>query len=171
MIIEISALIAAIAFAVLVIYLIRTLLTAQQSLERVSSTLAALEQTVNGINGDLQDVVKHANEVTANVQQQLNKMTPLINSIENAGEALEEVTSAAKEVSVGIIKGVRKSAARSKQAKAEAASYSVAAEQLKHDPVQTAHTYKGENTTNSGEGWKSWVDLGMRAWQMYRSHS
>lgn len=171
MIMEISALIAAIAFAVLVIYLIRTLLTAQQSLERVSSTLAALEQTVNGINGDLQNVVKNANEVTANVQQQLNKMTPLINSIENAGEALEEVTSAAKQVSVGFINGVRKSAARSKQAKAEAASYSMPEEQIKHDPNQTAHTYKEENTAKSGENWKTWVDLGMRAWQMYRSHS
>lgn len=170
MIYEISALIAAVAFAVLVIYVIRTLLTAQQSLERVSSTLATLEQTVDGIKGDLQSVVKNANNMTANVQQQLTKITPLINSIENAGEALEEVTSAAKQVSVGLIKGMRKSAVRNSKARAEAYRDSTPVHQEAPDSPQSANTYPNGSNKESSEKWKTWVDLGTKAWQMYRSH-
>lgn len=171
MIVEISVFIAAAAFAVLVFYVIRTLLTAQQSLERVSSTLATLEQTVVGMKADLQSAVKHTNEMTANVQQQLHKITPLMNSIENAGQALEEVTSAAKQVSVGFMKGVRKSAARNRQkrATADTSRFLPPVYQAESESPQDVHTYKVRTPHSSSENWKTWIDLGTKIWKMYRS--
>lgn len=74
MLVEISALIAALAFAVLVVFLIQTLRSAKQSLDKASRTLEDVQQTVQMLSGDLQAIARNANHMTEELQGQLKKI-------------------------------------------------------------------------------------------------
>ncbi|GAE25810.1 general stress protein [Halalkalibacter wakoensis JCM 9140] len=57
----ISALVAAIAFAVLVIYLVRTLKSANRTLDHVANTMAGLEKQVTGITKETEELLHRTN--------------------------------------------------------------------------------------------------------------
>ncbi|WP_028544524.1 DUF948 domain-containing protein [Paenibacillus taiwanensis] len=223
MILEISALIASLAFVVLVIFLIQTLVTAKRSLDRASATLEEVQRTVEALSGDLQAVARNANEMTAGIQQQVKKIEPLVDSIENIGEALNEVTAVARQVSVGLVNGVRKAATRfdtdklKRKSRAQAAvptdaapdtgtsgvsgpaaavDFALASAAVQAGAAESVHAAPeteakmmmplaiaeaaATNAANkpapkgaaaSSEAWKSWVDIGVQAWQLFRNSS
>ncbi|MDG0872043.1 DUF948 domain-containing protein [Paenibacillus thiaminolyticus] len=202
MLIEISALIAALAFAVLVVFLIQTLRSAKQSLDKASRTMEDVQQTVQMLSGDLQAIARNANHMTEELQGQLKKIEPVADSVQNAGEALNELTLAAKQVSVGFVSGVRKAASRfekkrqdgpapgSQPANAGGSNAgSPAPGGQAASPVQDGvpgassasalplaaaaaeHPQPGAAAKQGGDDWKAWVDLGIRAWQLWRQRS
>ncbi|WII38648.1 DUF948 domain-containing protein [Paenibacillus thiaminolyticus] len=202
MLVEISALIAALAFAVLVVFLIQTLRSAKQSLDKASKTMEDVQQTVQMLSGDLQAIARNANHMTEELQGQLKKIEPVADSVQNAGEALNELTLAAKQVSVGFISGVRKAASRferkrqdgpapSSQPANAGGTYagSPAPGGQAASPVQDGvpgassasalplaaataeHPQPGSAAKQGGDDWKAWVDLGIRAWQLWRQRS
>lgn len=202
MLVEISALIAALAFAVLVVFLIQTLRSAKQSLDKASRTMEDVQQTVQMLSGDLQAIARNANHMTEELQGQLKKIEPVADSVQNAGEALNELTLAAKQVSVGFVSGVRKAASRfekkrqdgpapgSQPANAGGSNAgSPAPGGQAASPVQDGvpgassasalplaaaaaeHPQPGAAAKQGGDDWKAWVDLGIRAWQLWRQRS
>ncbi|NEZ41438.1 DUF948 domain-containing protein [Paenibacillus alvei] len=198
MILEISALLAAIAFAVLVFYLIQTLLSAKRSLERAADTLEQVQQTVSLLSGDLQGVAKNANELSQDLSEQLKKMEPVMDSVQHAGEALNEISIAAKQVSVGLVKGVRRAAGRferkpdidkrepkmnratSVSAPAPAATQRqpevAAATQEVPCTIEDNHLREqlpqGQGQAHASaahqQDWKEWIDVGTKLWQLWR---
>lgn len=198
MIIEISALIAAIAFVVLVIYLIKTLVSAKTSLDQATQTLADIQQTIDAVSTDVKEVVSTANEMTSNIHVQVKKLEPVVDSVENVGEALEEITSVLKSVSVGFTKGIRKAAKRFDEAPKKEAPAKPAAPVSNTVPfpvpaatqevvpadgspeweagmAEAAAAYEAPaapvapaKKTVNPEQWKAWVDLGVQAWQLFR---
>lgn len=198
MILEISALLAAVAFAVLVFYLIQTLLSARRSLERAADTLEQVQQTVSLLSGDLQGVAKNANELSQDLAEQLKKMEPVMDSVQHAGEALNEISIAAKQVSVGLVKGVRRAAGRFERkpdtgknvsmmnrAVTSAVSAPAPAAQPKQPEAAAAAAPRAVEDEHlrepmpQGQGqahaaavhqqdWKEWVDVGMKLWQLWR---
>ncbi|KJB85548.1 hypothetical protein AZ66_23965 [Paenibacillus sp. E194] len=199
MLLEISALLAAAAFAVLVFYLIQTLLSAKRSLERAADTLEQVQQTVNLLSGDLQGVAKNANELSLELSEQLKKMEPVMDSVQHAGEALNEISIAAKQVSVGLVKGVRRAAGRferepipDRRAPKEhqvAAAPAPVPEPLQADtaaitqepPGEAGHKQEreqspqGQGRSHSSVGhqqdWKEWIDIGTKLWQLWRQRA
>ncbi|BFH67005.1 hypothetical protein J27TS7_53160 [Paenibacillus dendritiformis] len=194
MLVEISALIAALAFAVLVVFLIQTLRSAKQSLDKAARTLEDVQQTVQMLSGDLQAIARNANHMTEELQGQLKKIEPVADSVQNAGEALNELTLAAKQISVGLVSGVRRAASRfEKKRRDEPASAgrpenaagtypggeaaaprqdgALGASARSAMPVPAADPQPGARAKQGGDDWKSWVDLGIRAWQLWRQRS
>ncbi|NGP61675.1 DUF948 domain-containing protein [Paenibacillus thiaminolyticus] len=202
MLVEISALIAALAFAVLVVNLIQTLRSAKQSLDKASRTMEDVQQTVQMLSGDLQAIARNANHMTEELQGQLKKIEPVADSVQNAGEALNELTLAAKQVSVGFVSGVRKAASRFEKKRQDGpapgsqpanaggsnagspAPGGQAASQVQDGvpgassasalPLAAAaaeHPQPGAAAKQGGDDWKAWVDLGIRAWQLWRQRS
>ncbi|CAH8707428.1 DUF948 domain-containing protein [Paenibacillus thiaminolyticus] len=202
MLVEISALIAALAFAVLVVFLIQTLRSAKHSLDKASRTMEDVQQTVQMLSGDLQAIARNANHMTEELQGQLKKIEPVADSVQNAGEALNELTLAAKQVSVGFVSGVRKAASRFEKKRQDGpapgsqpanagGSYagSPAPGGQAASPVQDGvpgassasalplaaaaaeHPQPGAAAKQGGDDWKAWVDLGIRAWQLWRQRS
>lgn len=200
MLLEISALLAAAAFAVLVFYLIQTLLSAKRSLERAADTLEQVQQTVNLLSGDLQGVAKNANELSLELSEQLKKMEPVMDSVQHAGEALNEISIAAKQVSVGLVKGVRRAAGRFERKptpdrrmpnghQAAAAEPAPVPAPLQADtaaitqepPGEAGHKQEreqspqGQGHSHSSVGhqqdWKEWVDIGTKLWQLWRQRA
>lgn len=195
MLIEISALIAALAFVVLVVYLIKTLVSARSSLDQATQTLADIQRTIDAVSSDVKEVVSTANEMTSNIHVQVKKLEPVVDSVENVGEALEEITSVLRSVSVGVAKGVRKAASRFEEApktkptespKAQTASvvnFPVPVEDNLPAKVEEPAPWEAgmaeaaaahemnkapANKTSNPEQWKAWVDLGVQAWQLFR---
>lgn len=195
MLLEISALLAAAAFAVLVFYLIQTLLSAKRSLERAADTLEQVQQTVNLLSGDLQGVAKNANELSLELSEQLKKMEPVMDSVQHAGEALNEISIAAKQVSVGLVKGVRRAAGRFERkptpdrrapkehqaAPVPAPLQADTAAITEEPPGEVEHKQErqqspqGQGHSHSSAGhqqdWKEWVDIGTKLWQLWRQRA
>lgn len=109
MIIELSVALVAIAFAILVFFLIKTLQSAKESLDKVSQTLVEVQKTVDELTYEVKTTVRHANEITADVQNKIQKIDPVIDSVKNLGEVMNELTLTVKQVSVTVIERYRKS--------------------------------------------------------------
>lgn len=109
MIIELSVALVAIAFAVLVFFLIKTLKSAKVSLDNVSQTLQEVQKTMDELTYEVKTTVRHANEITADVQNQIQKIDPVMDSVKNLGEVMNELTLTVKQVSVTVMEKYRKS--------------------------------------------------------------
>lgn len=109
MIIELSVALVAVAFAVLVFFLIKTLKSAKDSLDNVSQTLKEVQKTIDELTYEVKTTVRHANDITADVQNKIQKIDPVIDSVKNLGDVMSELTLTVKQVSVTVIEKFRKS--------------------------------------------------------------
>ncbi|AIQ49392.1 hypothetical protein R70723_28545 [Paenibacillus sp. FSL R7-0273] len=109
MIIELSVALVAVAFAVLVFFLIKTLNSAKESLDKVSQTLQEVQKTVDELTYEIKTTVRHANDITADVQGKIQKIDPIVDSVKNLGDVMNELTLTVKQVSVTVIEKYRKS--------------------------------------------------------------
>lgn len=91
--VEIAVLVCALAFVVLVVFLINFLCT-------LCKTLTALRKQVEDLGHEPRDILHHTHEVVADVQGKMKCLDPLFHAISNVGEGLEFKTSAFKEVSI-----------------------------------------------------------------------
>ncbi|GIO64917.1 hypothetical protein J43TS9_64910 [Paenibacillus cineris] len=103
MIMSLSVALIAVAFAVLVVYLIKTLLAAKSSLEKTTQTLQEVQQTIDELSYEIKQIVRHANDITADVEHKMKQIDPVMNSVKNLGEVLSELTLAAKQASTTLI--------------------------------------------------------------------
>jgi uncharacterized protein YoxC len=109
MIIELSVALVAVAFAVLVIFLIKTLKSAKESLDKVSQTLQEVQKTIDELTYEVKTTVRHANDITADIQGKILKIDPVVDSVKNLGDVMNELTLTVKQVSVTAIEKFRKS--------------------------------------------------------------
>ncbi|MHA6532975.1 DUF948 domain-containing protein [Paenibacillus sp. BAC0078] len=118
MIIELSVALVAIAFAILVYFLISTLKSAKDSLEKVSQTLVEVQKTIDELTYEVKTTVRHANDITADVQGKIQKIDPIVDSVKNLGDVMNELTLTVKQVSVTVIEKYRKSREQKEKGKA-----------------------------------------------------
>ncbi|MCR8846313.1 DUF948 domain-containing protein [Paenibacillus sp. SC116] len=168
MLLQISVSIAAIAFVVLVYFMIQTLKAANESLERASSTLENVQRTIESLNADLQAVARNANEVTASIQHQMSKLEPITDSMQHAGEALNEVTLAVKEVSVGFAHGLRGKAVVDKRQDSGRPQQHRAMSSSPMGTMESASTPTPQQASCQ-PNWYSWVDAGVQVWKVFRA--
>lgn len=103
----------AIAFAVLVVYLISTLKSVNASLDEVKQTMGQLQQNLNGIQRRVDDisdetvqVLKNTNGITADIQAKIKSFDTLFASFKDVSESIHEVTSSARQVSATLSKSM-----------------------------------------------------------------
>lgn len=100
MVISISVAIIAIAFAVLVVFLVKLLLAAKDSLDNVSATLKDVQKTVEELTYEVKQTVRNVNDITANVEHKLKQVDPVVDSVNNLGIVLSEVTETVKDLTL-----------------------------------------------------------------------
>ncbi|WP_151737414.1 DUF948 domain-containing protein ['Paenibacillus yunnanensis' Narsing Rao et al. 2020] len=167
MIIELSVALVAIAFAVLVFFLIKTLQSAKVSLDKVSQTLQEVQKTVDELTYEVKTTVRHANDITADVQGKIQKIDPIVDSVKNLGDVMNELTLTVKQVSVTVIDRFRKS--RELKEKAEAVSINNA--ELTPAEERTVNSYKAVNEQKSSGKVATvlkGVDTAAAIWQKFR---
>jgi uncharacterized protein YoxC len=99
MVYQISVAAIAIAFVVLVVYLIRTLKSLTVLIENTNQTLTRVEQQVGAVTSDTTELIQHAKEIVVDVQGKIKKMDSTFSSLKQSGEAAKEVTLSVRQVS------------------------------------------------------------------------
>ncbi|MTH55737.1 DUF948 domain-containing protein [Bacillus mangrovi] len=97
---EWSAAVAAVAFTILVAYLILTLRKVMHTLAETKKTLSDARSAVNGITGEAEELLHTANKITDDVRGKIKAVDPLIETAHNVGEALQNVTYSVKRATV-----------------------------------------------------------------------
>lgn len=114
-IISISVACIAVAFVFLVIYLIKTLRAATESLEQVRVTLAHLEGKVNEIAVETVQVMQHTKHVVADVEGKMQSLDSLFQSIGQVGESVHQLTTSVKQASATVSHSVQRAGAKVSQ--------------------------------------------------------
>lgn len=159
MMIEISVVIIAIAFAVLVLFLIKTLKAATQSLEKTTQTLQEVQKTIDELGYEVKQTVRHANNITVDLQAKMKQIDPVMDSVHNLGEVLSEVTYAAKQLSTTVMDKIKKT------------SVKPSSNTQPSTPEQrTIESYAALNETKSTKdtSWVKYVDVAAGIWQKFR---
>ena len=167
MIIDLSIALVAVAFAVLVFFLIKTLKSAKESLDKVSQTLQEVQKTMDELTYEVKTTVRHANDITLDVQGKIQKIDPIMDSVKNLGDVMSELTLSVKQVSVTALEKLRKS----RELKEKAKVVSIDSAKLTAAEERTVKTYdavyeKG-GSGKIGSILKA-VDLGASVWQKFR---
>lgn len=159
MMIEISVVIIAVAFAVLVLFLIKTLKAASQSLEKTTQTLQEVQKTIDELGYEVKQTIRHANDITVDLQAKMKQIDPVMDSVHNLGEVLSEVTYAAKQLSSTVMEKIKKT-----NVKPSSHIEPTTPEQ------RTIESYAAVNKTNDTKStsWVKYVDVAAGIWQKFR---
>ena len=167
LIIQLSVAVIALAFAALVFYLIKTLKSAKESLDKVSQTLQEVRKTIDELTYEVKTTVRNANDITADVQSKIQKIDPLVDTVKNLGDILNELTLTAKQVSVTVIERFRKT----RELKEKAAAVSIDNAQLTPAEERTVQSYEaasGTKGTGKLRAVLSGVDVAADLWRKFR---
>ncbi|WP_168735983.1 DUF948 domain-containing protein [Cohnella fermenti] len=93
-----SALLAAVSFAVLCIFLIRTLSSARQTLDSLKTTIEGASDKVESIRGKVEELTTNVNEISVNVKEKLHAADSLFEAARDAGTTIQETAHTAKEL-------------------------------------------------------------------------
>ncbi|MBD7909476.1 DUF948 domain-containing protein [Sporosarcina gallistercoris] len=91
----IGVLVIGIAFAVLVVILIKPLKNLGDVMENLKQTTEKLPNVVDDVTGQAQLVLNTSNETIGNVNQQVHEITPLFKIVGDTGEAARSLTQSA----------------------------------------------------------------------------
>ena len=111
MIIELSVAVIAIAFVVLVAFLITTLRSMTALIAQSNVAVHELQIQLAGISREASDLLQHTNAVTADVLNKLHSLEPTFDSVKQVGEAAEQITSSVKQASTAVARTIREQAA------------------------------------------------------------
>ncbi|MBS2967407.1 DUF948 domain-containing protein [Metabacillus sp. KIGAM252] len=93
---EWSAAIAAVAFTILVVFLIMTLRKVMVTLAETKKTLSDARSAVNGLTEEAEELIHTANQISVDVKGKVKAVDPLIESVHDVGEVIQNVTSSVK---------------------------------------------------------------------------
>lgn len=104
--IEISVLLIALAFIVLVVYVVQALRSAKTSLEETNRTLSQVQDKLEQLSQETMQLLQNTTHITSDIKQKLAAVDKLFESAKQAGEAVHQVTSSAKQVSASVVRTV-----------------------------------------------------------------
>lgn len=106
MIWQISVGVVALAFVVLVIFLVRTLATLQKSLTEINHTLTEVREDLNGVSTEVKGLIRNTNQITLDVRTKMKSLDSVFETVDNVGATLEVVTSTVRNASTRYLTGV-----------------------------------------------------------------
>ncbi|WP_261303771.1 DUF948 domain-containing protein [Paenibacillus andongensis] len=107
MLVQISAIIAAVAFVFLVFYLIQTLKSLKNSLDEITLTMGQMKNEVTQISSEVQDVILNTNEMAIDVRMKLSKLNHLFSSVQDVGQVIHELTSSVKQSATSLVSAIK----------------------------------------------------------------
>lgn len=101
-ILYIAALIAAVAFAVLVIFLARTLTAVRRTMNNVADTLEGVEKQMEGITLETTALLNKTNKLAEDVGEKSQKLNTLVDGVKGIGDTVQEFNHSIRSVSRGL---------------------------------------------------------------------
>ncbi len=167
MLVGISVAVIAAAFVALVVYLIKTLLAAKESLEKTTQTLQEIQKTVDELGYEVKQVVREANDITRDVRHKMQQIDPVMESVKHLGEALSEITLAAKQASAAFIHKFKRGTERVR-IKQPLPLRAAPADPEERTIEAYASAYGTRGKKKKDAGWMKWGDLAVSVWQKFR---
>ncbi|MBR7553750.1 DUF948 domain-containing protein [Allobacillus sp. SKP8-2] len=96
---HIAALIAAVAFLVLVIFLAKTLMSVSKTLDNVSTTLESVEKQMQGISEETTLLLQKTNYLADDISEKTAKTTVLFDGIKGIGQTVNEFNHSLQQLS------------------------------------------------------------------------
>lgn len=112
-VIEISVALIAIAFAFLVFFVVRTLLTVQSSLVQLNQTMIHTQQQLDDVSKETTELLRNTNQITQDIQQKSQSLDSLFSSVNDVGLAVQQVSSSFKQVSTTLSESVERTVVKS----------------------------------------------------------
>lgn len=112
----IAAIIVAVAFAVLVVFLAMTLRASQRTLNNVADTLENLEKQVEGITTETTDLLKKTNQLAEDAQNKSAKLNGVFDGIKGIGETTKEFSDSLGNITRNISRTASESEEKASQA-------------------------------------------------------
>ncbi|WP_042223162.1 DUF948 domain-containing protein [Oceanobacillus manasiensis] len=112
----IAALIAAVAFAVLVIYAIITMKAAKQTMENVQNSLDGLNTQMKGITDETTQLLTKTNRLADDVQQKSSKLNGVFDGAKGLGETVRDFNNSLKQLSGSISRTANQNPEKAAQA-------------------------------------------------------
>ncbi|MFC7320289.1 DUF948 domain-containing protein [Halobacillus campisalis] len=101
-ILYVSALIAALAFGVLVIFLARTLVAVRRTMNNVADTLEGVEKQMEGITLETTALLNKTNKLAEDVSVKSQSLNPLVDGVKGIGETVQEFNHSIRSISKGL---------------------------------------------------------------------
>jgi uncharacterized protein YoxC len=92
MIIEICVALATVAFIVLVVFLVRTLIKLNKTLDHTNGVVNRLETKIEPLQSESVKLLANVNNLTQTVSDHLDAFNPLMDSVHEVGAALQDVS-------------------------------------------------------------------------------
>lgn len=150
MVIEISVAVIALAFAVLVVYLILMTKALCRTLFQVNQTLIEVRKQLDEVGGNAANVMEHTNQVSYDLKRKMESLDPLFNAFSNIGEFFEHKTFSLKRGSLNASQHEKK--------------------------LSNIELSAGQEEAPSGSSFNSadvvdFIDIGLRLWQKIKKRS
>ncbi|MEX3618632.1 MULTISPECIES: DUF948 domain-containing protein [Paenibacillus] len=168
MLTQISVAIIAVAFAVLVFFLIKTLKAATQSLEKVTQTLQEVQKTVDELSYEVKQTIRNTNDITVDVQHKMKQIDPVMDTVKNLGEALSEVTYAVKQVSSGMVSRFKQSRVEQKEEPRIRQEVPVTAQDRTFQSYDAVYQNTEAQEKSRSRNWLAYVDTAVGLWHSFR---
>lgn len=167
MLTQISVAIIAVAFAILVFFLIKTLKAATVSLDKVTQTLQDVQKTIDELSYEVKQTIRNTNDITVDVQHKMKQIDPVMDTVRNLGEALSEVTYAVKEVSSGVVSRFKQT--RMERKKPQPIQQAVQQPMTPQERTFQSYdsVYNESKASNPGK-WLNYVDMAAGLWSKFR---
>lgn len=107
MVVQISVAIIAVAFVILVIFLVNTLRSLTALLTKTSHTLTDIEIQFAAYSKDTGELLRHSKEIAADVRDKLNTIDTGFAAIKHTVDAAKEITSSVRQVSAAVAQRFR----------------------------------------------------------------
>ncbi|MGP4041548.1 DUF948 domain-containing protein [Gracilibacillus sp. D59] len=121
-----AAIIAAVAFAILVIYLVKVLKETKRMMSHVADTLEGLEKQMEGITVETTALLNKTNKLAEDVNEKTAKLNTLVDGVKNIGDSVKDFTQSIRKVS----QSVNRIADENKETTAEAIKWSTVVMEL-----------------------------------------
>jgi len=104
----VSALIASVAFAVLVIYVAQTLKALRTTLENVASTMDSLQNQLTGVTEETERLLHNTNKLTEDLHEKSQALDSLFHQVKEVGKSLGKLSESFKKVSNQVASGTER---------------------------------------------------------------
>lgn len=105
-ILYISVAVIAIAFCVLVIYIIQTMKALKTTLDRISHTVDSLEGQLQGITKETESLLQKTNDLAADLQQKSKRLDSVVIAAEEIGNTIQTLNTSINHISNKVISKV-----------------------------------------------------------------
>ncbi|TFB25074.1 DUF948 domain-containing protein [Filobacillus milosensis] len=96
---HISALVAAIAFLILAIYISYTLVSVRKTFHHVANTVEGIENQMQGITYETTELLKKTNHLAADISVKTDKLNTLFDGVKGIGYTVQEFNDSLQKLS------------------------------------------------------------------------